>query len=561
MTKSDEIMFAIESIMKSEGLEERLADIVVCNAYLYAYKNNLTYFKDEGLVHVAVEANERMPADVVSKLEDLFGQIGIEGIRGLLYELLSGRNNRFRTPVESSGDSISELAIDLLDINDAGHIVMDFGSGMGNFLANVYRKANDGKFMLKGLIGVEINARQANISQMALSVLSDGSVEPEIVIGNVLDEIKIPYTRAYAFPPFGMRKALSCEARNSFLFPKIRLSNKNTAEWLFIDNMLSGLLEGRAVGLVTGMALFSNADIEYRNKLIESGWLEGIIELPAGSLSFTGIKAYMLVFSRGNKAIKFVDASSVMESKNRRYANLELPVRKIEDMYYAEGVKTKTTAELVGSVNLCPSVVSLDVKKAENGVELKKLADVFSGCQYTLGIFESRGLISNERTGCKLLTSGDIEDGVVNWQALRSVDMKDDKFDKYSVRYGDVIVTSKSSKLKTAVVDIEPEERILAAGGMLVVRPQAHKLDPTYLKMFLDSDMGQLALKSIQKGAVVVTITAHGLSTIEIPMIDIEKQRRKAEKYNEKLTALMAYKREIESIENYLKNMFAEEED
>ena len=150
---------------------------------------------------------------------------------------------------------------------------------------------------------------------------------------------------------------------------------------------------------------------------------------------------------------------------------------------------------------------------------------------------------------------------MVRWESLRSIDMKDNKFDKFAVQYGDVVVTSKSSKVKTVVVDIEPKEKILVTGGMLIVRPQLDKLNPTYLKMFLDSDLGQSALKSIQKGTIIVTVTASGLSTIEIPMIDINKQQEKAERYNEKLSTLAAYKKEIERIENSLKNLFEEEED
>ena len=91
---------------------------------------------------------------------------------------------------------------------------------------------------------------------------------------------------------------------------------------------------------------------------------------------------------------------------------------------------------------------------------------------------------------------------------------------------------------------------------MLIVRPNQKKLNPTYLKMFMDSEMGQSALKSIQKGNVIVTITASGLSTVEIPLISPEKQKEKAERYNTKLSTLAAYKQEIERIENSLKNLF-----
>ena len=561
MAKTNEILFKIESIIRGETLGERSSYMVISNAYQYACNNNLIYYKNEELLEIAREMNEHVSSEVVDKLNDLYDELGIEGIRTLLYNLLSGKNNGPRTFIESSNNYISELANDLLEVDGAGHIVMDFGSGTGNFLANVYKKAHDNKFVLKDLIGIEINVEQAHISQMALSILSDGSVNPQIVIGNALEKINYSYTKAYVFPPLGMRKLLNNDFRRSFLFQDMYLSNRNTAEWLFIDNMLSGLLGDKAVALVTGKALFSNTDIEYRNKLVSSGWLEGIIELPAGSLSFTGIKVYMLIFSKNNKEVKFVDASNVIGVENKRYVNLELPVKTIEEMYFSKYVKTKPIEELIDIPNLCPSTIILDVKKLENGVELRELAEVFIGNQYTLGVFESKDLISDKKTGYRILTSSDIENGMVRWESLRSIDMKDNKFDKFAVQYGDVVVTSKSSKVKTVVVDIEPKEKILVTGGMLIVRPQLDKLNPTYLKMFLDSDLGQLALKSIQKGTVIVTVTASGLSTIEIPMIDINKQQEKAERYNEKLSTLAAYKKEIERIENSLKNLFEEEED
>lgn len=561
MAKMNEILLKVETIIRGEAFGDRSSYLLISNAYLYTCTNNLIYYKDDELLKRVNEINEHVSNDVIERLNLLFAELGLDGIRNLVYEFLSGKNYSPKSFIENSNNYISELANDLLEIDDSGHIVMDFGSGTGNFLANVYKKAHDNKFVLEDLCGIEINVEQAQISKMALSILSDGSVNPRIIIGNALEKIYYPYTKAYVFPPLGMRKLLSVEARKSFLFNDLYLSNRNSGEWLFIDNMLSGLSGDRAVALVAGKALFSNSDIEYRNRLIDSGWIEGIIELPSGSLSFTGIKVYMIVFSKGNKRIKFVDASRVLGVENKRYVNLELPVKKIEEMYYSDAVITKDAKELIDIPNLCPSIILLNVKKIDNGVELKELADIFIGNQYTLGVFENKGLISDKSTGYRILISSDIENGFVRWGSLRFVTMKDDKFDKFAVHFGDVIVTSKSSKVKTVVVDVEPEEKILVTGGMIIIRPNQAKLNPTYLKMFLDSEIGQLALKSIQKGNTTVTISASGLSTLEIPLISLEKQIEKAERYNAKLSTLAAYKQEIERIENSLKNIFEEEED
>lgn len=561
MAKTKDILSKLELIIRGEVFEERISYLIISNAYQYVCNNNLIDCKEEDLLKVARKMNEHIPSEVIDGIYTVLTELDIAEIRNLVYDLLSGRNNYVKTSIENSNNYISELANDLLEINSSDNIVMDFCSGAGNFLANVYKKADNNKFVLKGLMGIEINPEVAHISQMALSILSNGSVTPEIFVGNALERVKHPYTKAYVFPTFGISKVLNENIRKSFLFSELYLSNKNTAEWLFIDNMLSGLLGDKAVALVTSRALFNSFDIEYRNKLITSGWLEGIIELPAGSLSFTGIKVYMLVFSKNNKKVKFVDASDVMVADNKRYINLKLPVKVIEEMYYSKDVKTKTIEELIDVPNICPSTIMLDVEKLKNGAELKNLADVFIGSQYTLGIFEKKGLISDKKTEYRILTSSDIENEMIRWEELHYIDMKDDKFDKFAIQYGDVVVTSKSSKVKTAVVDIVPKEKILVTGGMLIVRPDQNKLNSTYLKMFLDSERGQAALKRVQKGSIVVTVTAKSLSSIEIPMINIEKQTKKATRYNEKLSTLAAYKQEIERIKASLKTLFEEEDD
>ncbi|MGM9859065.1 MAG: N-6 DNA methylase [Bacilli bacterium] len=561
MAKSNELLFKIKLITEREMIGDRLSYLIISNAYLFVCNKNLIYFKNDKLMEVARKMNENVSNDTIDKINFFFSELTIEEIRNIIYEILSGKNNSPKSFIENSSNNISELVNDLLEIDDSGHIIMDFGSGTGNFLANVYRKAHEKKLILKDLCGIELNVEQANISKMALFILSDGSVKPEIIIGNALEKVNHPYTRAYVFPPFGMKKLLKEEIRKSFLFDDVYLSNKNTPEWLFIDNMLSGLSGKRAVALVTGKALFNSFDIEYRNKLINSGLIEGIIELPAGSLSFTAIKVYMIVFSKGNTRVKFVDASEILEIENKKHVNLALPINKIEDIYYSNRVKTKESKDLINIPNLCPSKILLNVRKLENGVELGNLANIFTGNQYTQGIFESKGLLSDTNTGYKILSSSDIESGMIHWESLRSIDIKDDRLDKYAIHFGDVIITSKSSKVKIVVADIEPKEKVIVIGGMLIVRPNQEKLNPTYLKMFLDSEFGQYALKSIQKGSIIVTITASCLSTVEIPLISLEKQNEKAERYNTKLSTLAAYKQEIERIENSLKNLFVEEED
>ncbi len=534
---------------------------IVINAYIAAFENKyLDVYGDDELLEFAKETNSYLPKKDIEEIDKLFKSFSKEELREIVLYSLSDDITGYRDFVESSTFSVFEVAKQLLDIDGAGHIVVDIGSGNGSVLAKIIVESRNNGYVLKDLIGYELNVEQAKMSQMALDILSDGNPKPIIKIGNALEAQDIVFTRGYCFPPLGMKQFLREKSKTSRIFKKIEFTTRNTAEWLFVDTLLCGLHEyGRAVAIVSGRALFNYADEEYRKALIESGLLEGIIELPNGSLNFTGIKPYMLVFSHGNKSVKLVDASNAIDAKTKRFNKIEVAVNKVLELYNSPDVPLKDIVVLKDVNNLVPSNVLLNVEKPKNGVPLSGLAKVFSGNQYTLGVFEKNGMLSDETTGYRILTSSDIEDGVVDWKALRSIKYEDGKFDKYTVKKNDVVVTSKSSKIKTVVVDIEPKEKILVTGGMIIVRPDIKLLNPTYLKIFLDSEQGQNALKSIQKGTIIVTINSKELSTVLIPVIDINKQIEKAQKYNEKLSTLYALKQEARKLEDSLKNFYLDE--
>lgn len=538
------------------GATTEVAEFIVSNTYLYLTKKNLIEtYGEYDLKKIAIEINEHNSKESIKNYFEYLETLSLDEIRNIIYLVLSGKTRYSRFFNEYSNNKLSELTIKLLKVDGAGHIVFDMGSGTGNFLANVYKYSIDNGFILKDLFGVEFNATQAYLSNMAMQIIRCNEVHPFIKCANALEEIIYPYTLAYVFPPFGMKFSGTEKIVNS-KYKDIKFSNRNTTEWIFIDKMLRGNPH-RAIALTTTKVLYNDADKEYRNRIIKDGLLEGIIELPSGALEFTGIKTCILVFSEGNKSVKLVDASNVLDNTAKRFNRVELPVEKILSLYNNKNTETRTIDEAIEYNNLVPSNALIKVENPLNGVELASKAEVFTGSQYTVRNFEE--MSSDKKTGYKILTSSDIEDGFVNWKELQNIDYKDTKFDKFAVQKNDVIVTSKSSKVKTVVVDIEPKEKILVTGGMIIVRPDIEKLDPTFLKIYLESKQGQLALKSIQKGTVIITLNSKDLSNILIPDIDIKKQREKAELYNNKLSTLLAYKKEIAKIENNLSNFYFDE--
>ncbi len=558
MALNDQFIYKVMHALDADGaiLGGESRDYFISSLYLYLTENEYISH-DEELVNVAQDMLKPLSKEKVEGLKKALSELN----KDYLYEMLKySTENSYVRFDDSSSKELSELVLKLFGDLYGGPIMLDACSGRGNFLLNAFDYSLKKRFVFKDLFGVDINSQNVNLSNMLMRIISylNNTSTPQVrALNSMTDKFEFPITHAYVFPPLGLKFATREKSLKSKLFDDIEFTGRNTAEWIFIDNVLSQVDKhvARTIAVVTARALFSEGDKAYRNKLIESGMLEGIIELPSGALEYSGVKLQLLVFSSGNKDVKILDASDFY-IKNKRQLKAKLDVERIYDSYMASNCKKFNFEELVNARNVAPSTLNVGEIKVKNGEVLGDLAEVFTGSQYTSRNFEDS--FSNEPTGYRILMSSDIENGVVDWKKLQSIKYEDTKFDKFAVKKGDVVVTSKSSKVKTVVVDIEPKEKILVTGGMIIVRPDATRLNPTYLKMFLDSSLGQASLKQIQKGATIITINSKDLATILIPMIDVEKQNAKANDYNLKLTTILGYKKEIERLERSLQESFDE---
>ena len=71
---------------------------------------------------------------------------------------------------------------------------------------------------------------------------------------------------------------------------------------------------------------------------------------------------------------------------------------------------------------------------------------------------------------------------------------------------------------------------------MIVIRPDAKILDSTYLKIFLDSPIGNKLISSAQQGTTVMNISYRDLKVLEVPVPPLDTQKAVAKEYLEELT-------------------------
>ena len=119
---------------------------------------------------------------------------------------------------------------------------------------------------------------------------------------------------------------------------------------------------------------------------------------------------------------------------------------------------------------------------------------------------------------------------------------KTKKFDKFLVEDGDIIITAKNSTIKSAIYRSNGNYKDILSGNLIAIRVDKNKIDPYYLKAFIDSEVGALALKSIQTGTSIITITVNGLKEMKISLLPIEEQKTIGYEYKvnlEKMIDLM----------------------
>ena len=530
--------YIYNNLIANNYFKEEIPKIVL--SVLYEKKATI---KDD-VYEYALGNMSKLNADLKKKfLEYSFEKVDLQDFIDSMFEFL----NNVNLHNDNSGNvSLYKLIYRLLNIsiNDK---VLDFGSGAGEALYEFEKNAD---YKLK-IYGSEISIDNVMLSQMVFNLLN---IKCEVNLGDALFLDVPEFDKGYVAPPFGLRYMDNrLEKFNSI--NKKYLKSSTNCEWYFVDKLLSVLKpNGKVAALLFPRCLFFSGDSEYRKYVLENKLIETIIQLPSNLLSYTSIAPTLIIFSHNNDSIKVINASNYYV-RNKNYNDIDID-KVLADYDNCFTISTKEAIDINDFTvdRLMYKKISIKCPKP-----IDEISNIIQGSQYTLKNFENQ--ITTEKTKTRLLTSSDIEDGIIQWDRLTSIKDADPKLLKFKLQENDIILTSKSSKVKIAVVDFQPEEDIILTGGMLCIRPNVDIINPLFLKMFLDSNKGHDILKSIQKGQYIPTITASALKSIFVSCPPLETQNDAARKYKSKLSMYSALKKELESLENQINNYYEEVEE
>lgn len=486
-----------------------------------------------------------------------------------LIDELSGMGGRasdlFPTP-----QSVNELAIQLLDPSD-GHF-HDSMSGLGGSLLTVQRYVEKKNKKLH-LSGQDISSVNVAVAKVRLfiegvddAVMASGDIisSPQFVEGGRLQK----FDYVFIDPPFGLSWRPETDKFDRFIFGTPPSSKMELA---VLTHALVSLKEkGRAVVLTTAGALYTGgSSAKIRQNIIDLDYIEAVIALPSSLYHYTALQTNLIVMNKDKKSnrrgeILFINGEEeYQEIGKRKRAISEEGIQKIVDTFSAwesiVGFSKVVRNEDLNEGNLMPSQyifspsltiepfgeleVSMDKVEELDTTSLSELVKLFRGYNVSPSDEDTEGRY-------KIVKASDVQDGQLHYENItRYTIQKNFNKEDYRLRKGDILITVRGKAIKVAYVEVE-DDYLLFSQNFLAIRC-GKKVDPQFLKLYLQGPVAQFILTSKLSGTTIPVLNRKDLEQLPFPNIPMEEQQIIARRTVERDNTLRL---ELERIQNEMKD-------
>lgn len=519
-------------------------------------------------------------------------------------------------------NSLSKLSFKLLDIKDNDY-VLNFYSELGNFAIESF--LNSPSINIRGIEDFFVTR---NISILKASLISDNikfsDITPnyfeevefeDIEIDSCIEVFRIKPAFEYSpkqkvdkifsnlalisnyffnslyiseFYQYNKRgKEEVTEIYKRYLCNDLKISNEivenASLEWLSYIKIVEEQLkdEGKALSLVESEILYDyNNNEKIREYFIKKGYIEAIILLPEKIMFDVNTSLALIVFSKGNKKIRFVDASNFGKTKKIKEKNITIlkdsDVDEIINLLNNDtNSKVATSKEIKDfsenyynlgvDINIDPSSIDPS-KKTIRGIPLKKLIkNIMRGSQISSEELEKYR--ATEKTSNIYLSISDINDGIIDFKNIETY-LKNipENQEKFLVKNEYILLSKYGKSPKLAIVKNLGEEKVIASGNLIIIEVDEKEIDPYYLAALFSSKKGIKILKeaySIKaKDKENATLSIKKLKELRIPIPSEEIYIEIALKYERILNKINKNKLElkelIDSKEEILKKLKVE---
>jgi type I restriction enzyme M protein len=461
-------------------------------------------------------------------------------------------------------------------------------------------------FSHKQIFGIEINDRIARVAMMDMVIHEDG--HSNIDCNDALDDYDTfdpkkaikpnKYDILLTNPPFGKR----IKSNEKDYFKKYFLTKDNKgkvkksemSEILFIERCLDLVKEGGKIGIVLPDSAFTNKGnipvVEYITKKTK---ILGVVSVPQhtfipyGSMSKTSLLFLQKLKENeklGDYSIFMAHVEHVGYDATRREDINDLPqiLKEYEqfkkdtknyprykqlksDLWIAKikfsQLKNKLDVEAYGKDYL-DILEKIEKAKRKKGYDVLALSDVseniFAGVGPKKSDYKEQGIPIIKTATVNKITN---RVGYINWFNIQFVNENKYKNSKKLIQLNDILIQSVAHTKeyigdKIAIVDKIPKEfkSLLALSKFLIVRPDASKIDPLYLFVYLSSDYGRKQFKHFIRG-MTAEIYEFDIKNVLVIIPPKQEQKRIAKEFLEEIKDYFKFKDELLKTKEKLDNL------
>ena len=300
--------------------------------------------------------------------------------------------------------------------------------------------------------------------------------------------------------------------------------NELSAEWNYCAYALRHLKEDGKIVAVMGLGhLTGTKYTRIRQMFCQKGYVEAVVLLPEKLFSDIWASPCLLILSKNNKHVKFLDARDqyvVSRQKGKRLnvllgASIYTIEKSLRELDGCDVVELESID--VNDYSLSPIRYKSIVTSAEKTV---KLGDVVKDIKrgISLPARDKDKFVSDETSDVKCLRPLSIAGNVISSYSYYQEDVK--RPGKNTAYEGDVLITKTGNPFNVAVSN----DTYLVVGNVYILDVDRSKIKPEYLRCFLCSETGQQELSKYTSGAATPMISVANLMEVEIPIFDFAKQ-------------------------------------
>ena len=303
-------------------------------------------------------------------------------------------------------------------------------------------------------------------------------------------------------------------------------------DWLIIEDVLYRLNDhGAAALIVTPGALVRKNEEELRRQIIEHDCLEAVITLPENLYPKDPTGSELLLFHK-HKAhqgkVLFVDISPYGVRSGRNFCTIteegaELVRHSVAHFTEIRGVSAVVSCQQIAENNYSfkplQYIQQAEEAKYTSMLKLEQIAQITRGAQ----VLRKDNLIDNG--DLYFINVKDIQNNAIHFdQADRIAWSQAVCKEKYRIQLHDILLTSKGTQLKAAIVEEEPPQAYIS-GNITMIRVDPDRYDPYVLFEFFLSPQGKIALERIQSGTTIRILSNSSLRQLSIPKYEKEQMR------------------------------------